>query len=260
VTSSIWAAGRYEAVAERIAGIAAQVVAAADARIQLRDAAVVDLACGTGSAALAAASRGARVTAVDLTPELTAIGARKASATGLSIDWRVGDAADTGLPAGRYDAAVSNMGLIFVEPASQVAEITRLLKMVGVLAFSAWVRTPDNPFFTPIVEVLGPQPQADHTPDQWGDAEVIHARLRKGFDDVTIEHGNCTWAFDSMPAALHFLRAESPMHVDTFRRVEAAQQQRLAAAFESALRPHLDESGAVRFTSPYVVVTAARRA
>jgi len=60
---TIWSAGRYESVGERIAPIAAEVVDAADRRAPVRDAALLDLACGTGNAALAAATRGARVTA-----------------------------------------------------------------------------------------------------------------------------------------------------------------------------------------------------
>jgi predicted RNA methylase len=67
-TPTIWSAGRYDAVGERIAPIAAEVVAAAQRRGPFGD--VADLACGTGNAALAAAAAGARVTAVDVTPEL----------------------------------------------------------------------------------------------------------------------------------------------------------------------------------------------
>jgi SAM-dependent methyltransferase len=77
---TIWSAGRYESVGERIAPIAAEVVDAADRRAPVRDAALLDLACGTGNAALAAATRGARVTAVDITPELITI------AYSLSVD------------------------------------------------------------------------------------------------------------------------------------------------------------------------------
>ncbi len=62
-----------------------------------------------------------------------------------------------------------------------------------------------------------------------------------------------------MRAALHFLSDESPMHVDIFRRADATQREHLAAAFASALTPHVDDAGAVRFDSPYVVVTAKRR-
>jgi len=47
----MWAGGRYESVAERIAVIAGQTVAAAERRRSLSGATLVDLACGTASAA-----------------------------------------------------------------------------------------------------------------------------------------------------------------------------------------------------------------
>ena len=150
---------------------------------------MADLACGTGNAALAAAAAGARVTAVDVTPELIAIGAQKAEAAGHSITWVTADAADTGLPGGSFDAVVSNMGIIFVEPTRQVAEIARLLRPGGVLGFSSWVRDPDNPFFSPIVAVLGPPPSSGYSPDQWGEADTVTDRLAADFDDVEIEPG-----------------------------------------------------------------------
>ena len=65
------------------------------------------------------------MTGVDITPELIALGAQKAEAAGVTIDWVTGDASDTGLPGGSFDAVTSNMGIIFVEPTSQVAEIAR---------------------------------------------------------------------------------------------------------------------------------------
>lgn len=64
-----WSAGRYETVAELIAPIAAEVIAAAAPQ---PGSALVDLACGTGNAALAAAATGARVTRNRLTEAFTA--------------------------------------------------------------------------------------------------------------------------------------------------------------------------------------------
>src|SRR5260370_22644595 len=95
---TIWSSGHYEAVAERIANIATDVIDALDRRLPLREAVLVDLACGTGSAALAAAARGARVTAVDITPELIAIGIRRAAVAGCSLTRVTADASHTGLP------------------------------------------------------------------------------------------------------------------------------------------------------------------
>ncbi|MBJ7339875.1 class I SAM-dependent methyltransferase [Mycolicibacterium sp.] len=258
MADSVWAAGRYESVAERIAGIADRTVDAADRRHPLRGAAVVDLACGTGSAALAAAARGATVTGVDLTPELIRIGAQKATDAGHAIAWKTADAARTGLPDGSFDAAVSNMGIIFVDPEQQVREISRLLKPQGVLAFSSWVKAGHNPFFDPIVAVLGAPPARGFSPDQWGETETVAHRLSVGFTDLEIDERTFTWEFASLDAALNFLEHESPMHVDVFGRIDDTQREHLAAAFSDALAPHSDGTG-VAFDTPYVVVSATRR-
>ena len=167
---SIWSSGRYESVAERISRIAVQTVDAAARRRDLTGAALVDLACGTGSAALAAAQRGAVVTGVDLTPELIAQAEEKAAAVDATITWIAADAANTGLPDAGFDVVVSNMGIVFVDPQQQVDELERILKPAGTLAFSTWVRDASNPLFDPIIEVFG-APSATG-PDQWGDPAV----------------------------------------------------------------------------------------
>lgn len=256
--STLWAAGRYEAVAAQIARIAQTVVDTVDNRAPLRGRAVVDLACGTGSAALAAARKGARTTGVDITAELVAIGQRHARAEGLEIDWRTGDAAATGLPDASFDAAVSNMGIIFVEPVSQVAELARLLKPGAVLGFSSWVRDAVNPFFDPILAVLGPPPARGFSPDQWGDQAVAAQRLSAGFVDLEFSPGTLTWRFDTHADALAFVTQESPMHVDVLSRVEAAQRDALVSAFDEALRAQTRADGHVAFDASYVVVTAVR--
>lgn len=256
---SIWSAGRYEAVGERIAGIAVEVVTAVGRRRPLREGAVVDLACGTGSAALCAAQQGARVTGVDITPELLQIGERKARTADLSLMWCTADAADTGLPAGSFDAAISNMGIIFVEPQRQVAELARLLKPTGVLGFSSWVRDTVNPLFDPIVAVLGAPPATAFRPEQWGEPTTVAERLSADFDAIERTRGVHTWQFASADDALAFVTEESPMHVDIMDRVEPAQRAQLTAAFSAALRDHTDSDGGVRFDSSYVVVTAIRR-
>jgi SAM-dependent methyltransferase len=255
----IWSSGRYESVAEHIAPIADEVIDAIEQRLPIRNATLVDLACGTGNAALCAATGGAQVTAVDITPELVAIGARRAQAEGKSITWVTADASDTGLPGRYFDAAVSNMGTIFVEPVTMVAEISRLLKPGGALGFSAWVHDPDNPFFTPIVKVLGPPPASEYSPDQWGEPETITARLAADFDDIGIENGLHTWQFHSLEAGVYFLTHESPLHIDVLSRVDATQREQLLAAFGTALQECAGDDGRVSYDAPYVVVTARRR-
>lgn len=257
-TPTIWSAGRYDAVGERIAPIAADVVAAAKRRGPFRN--VVDLACGTGNATLVAAQAGATVTAVDVAPELVAIGRQKADSLGLdTVAWVTADAADTGLPAGSFDAVVSNMGVIFVEPAAQVAEIARLLKPGGVLGFSSWVRDPENPFFSPIIEVLGPPPASGYSPDQWGEAGTVTDRLAADFDEVEIELGSHTWQLGTVEDGVRFVTEESPMHVAVLANAGSAKREPLVAAFENTFRTLAGAGGTVTYDASYAVVTAVRR-
>lgn len=254
-----WAAGRYEAVAQQIAVIAREVVAAADRVRPIRDTALVDLACGTGSAALAAAESGARVTGVDLTAELIAIAQTRPGAD--AVQWVVTDAAHTGLPDGGFDTVVSNMGIIFVEPTSLIAEVVRLLAPGGVFAFSTWVRDEaGSPFFTPIVETLGQPPASAYSPDQWGDPETVQSRLADRFDQVQIETASHTWQFESVESAVRFISDESPMHVNLLSRLDETTRERLLDAFTAALSAQADGEGRVSFGAPYAVVTARRKA
>ncbi len=251
---STWSVGRYEAVAEFIAPIATEVVAAVSAG---PGTALVDLACGTGNAALHAAGLGAHVTGVDITPELLAIAAAKPG--GDAVEWVAADASATGLPDAMFDAAVSNQGIIFVEPVAMVAELARLLKPGGKLGFSTWVRAGDNPFFTPIIEVLGPPEPAPHSPDQWGVPELVHARLGADFTDVDIESSALTWRFASLADSVRFITDESPMHVSMLANLDEATRGRLVAAFTAALAGHESPDGSVAFAAPYAVITARRR-
>lgn len=252
-----WAVGRYQAVADHIVVIAGEVVTAVDTLRPVRGTALVDLACGTGSAALAAAAAGAEVTGVDLTAELIAIAAERPGAD--AVRWVVADAAKTGLPGAGFDTVVSNMGIIFVEPVSLVAEVARLLKPGGVFGFSAWVRDgAGSPFSTPIIETLGPPAPAAYSPDQWGNLDTVKSRLATDFTDVRIETAQHVWEFDSVDVAVHFLEHESPMHVNLLGGLEAALRDQLLAAFRTALQAKADDTGRVSFTSPYLVATAKR--
>src|SRR5215471_18339177 len=52
---------------------------------------VLDVACGTGVVAVTAARTGARVTGLDLTPELLEVAKANAALAGVDIDWHEGD-------------------------------------------------------------------------------------------------------------------------------------------------------------------------
>lgn len=74
---------------------------------------VLDVAAGTGNAAIPAAQRGARVTATDLTPELLRAGARRPEAQGLDLEWVPADAEDLPFDDGSFDLVISCIGVMF---------------------------------------------------------------------------------------------------------------------------------------------------
>src|SRR5215217_1577359 len=85
-----WAQGNYAAVASDLIPSLGPVLVDA-AAITAGDR-VLDVAAGTGNAAIPAAERGAEVTASDLTPELLDIGKGIARDRGVDLEWTVADA------------------------------------------------------------------------------------------------------------------------------------------------------------------------
>ena len=89
-----WASGDFSVVAARIVPIAEQLCDTADLHAGWR---VLDVATGSGNAAIAAARLGCTVVGVDYVPELLERGRKRAAAEGLAIELRRG---------GRRSAAV----------------------------------------------------------------------------------------------------------------------------------------------------------
>jgi hypothetical protein len=102
--------------------------------------AVLDVGCGTGALAVAAFARGARVTGTDVSASMVERMAARAEAVQLPISARIADGRSLPLEfSGAFGAAVSNFGVIFVQPASEgVQEMLRCVRPGGVVALTAW--------------------------------------------------------------------------------------------------------------------------
>jgi len=256
----VWHRGNYDEVGRRLVGLADELVSEADATLggvaSLR---VVDLACGTGNVALAAASRGAFVTGVDLGSALLSIARERGLAAGLDADWVLADVTDTGLPEAAFDAALSNVGLIFVaDRAAAIAEVARLLRPGGCLSFTAWVKDVDNPMSKPFERFL-PADDGDGPKSwDWAEPAVVQPLLVKDFDEVRIDRAELVWSFDTVAEALHLIES-SPLHVAALTYVDAADHTALRAAFTEEFGALCGPDGRLSYSSPYVRVTARRK-
>lgn len=113
-------------------------------RANLRDAQVLDVGCGGGLLSEALAAAGARVTAIDLAPELIKVAKLHRLETGVAIDYRLQPAESLAeeMP-GRFDAITCMEMLEHVpDPAAVVRACARLLKPGGRLFLSTLNRTP----------------------------------------------------------------------------------------------------------------------
>ena len=102
-----------------------------------RDARVLDAGCGSGQWAIAFAERGARVTAIDLSPEMISLARDHAGARGQDIEWRTGDVTHLADPLAVFDAIHARVLLQFVPDVSAaLRELRRVLKPGGRLLAS----------------------------------------------------------------------------------------------------------------------------
>jgi SAM-dependent methyltransferase len=137
---------------------------------------VLDVAAGTGYVALAAAALGHRVTAIDLALAMLEELAANATARGLAVDSRVGDAVAPDFPAASFDAVTSRHLLWTLrEPAAAMDNWRQLLRPGGRLVavdgfwFTEWNDDDAPPLFAahytadtraqlPFMHVDGPDP------------------------------------------------------------------------------------------------------
>ena len=103
---------------------------------------VLDVAAGSGNAAVPAALTGAEVVASDLTPELFAAGREFAARRGVELTWEEGDAEALPYPDGEFDVVLSCVGVMFAPHHQQAAdELVRVCRPGGTIGLISWTPT-----------------------------------------------------------------------------------------------------------------------
>ena len=96
---------------------------------------LLDVACGPGYVAGAAAARGARVIGLDFSPLMVAEARRRYP----DLEFCEGDAEALPFGVGRFDAVVMNFGLLHLaRPEAAIAEAHRVVASGGRYAFTVW--------------------------------------------------------------------------------------------------------------------------
>jgi SAM-dependent methyltransferase len=170
-----WASGDYAMIGTTLQIVGESLCEAVDVAAGWR---VLDVAAGNGNAALAAARRGAEVTAIDFVEGLLQRAERRAEADGLHLDTRVADAEDLPFDDADFDCVLSTFGVMFTpNPQRAAAEVLRVCRPGGRIGLANW--TPDG-FVGRMFKIVGQHaapPPGVPSPLAWGTEE----RLRELF-------------------------------------------------------------------------------
>lgn len=222
---------------------------------------LLDVACGPGWLAGAAAERGASVVGVDLAAAMLGEAARRNPA----VEFRLGDAQSLPLRDAEFDAVAMNFGLLHLgRPEAAIAEAFRVLRSSGRFAFTVWAPPEEAKAFGLILSAIAGHGQAEvGLPGgppffRFSDPEECRKALNAGgFSNPRVQRVEQTWR---LPSAEYFFEAMYAGTARTRALLRGQTTQALAAirtATVDAARLY-ERPGGIELPMPAVLATASK--
>ncbi len=239
---AMWALGDYPAVAaEVIPSLGAILVEACGVKPGDR---VLDVAAGSGNAAIPAVLTGADVVASDLTPELFTDGRARAAERHAELRWVEADAEALPFSDGEFDVVMSCVGVMFApHHRASADELVRVCTGGGRIGLLSW--TPEGfigQMFATMKPFAPPPPPGAQPPPLWGNPDHVGELLGDRVTDVTVDRRTVTVSRFGTPAEWldYFKTAYGPtisvyrFNADDPERVAALDRELLAFASHCA--------------------------
>jgi SAM-dependent methyltransferase len=254
-----WASGDFSVVAARIALISELLADSADIRAGSR---VLDVATGSGNAAIAAGRSGASVLGVDYVPALLEYARLRAADEGLDVEFAEGDAENLPVPDQSFDTVLSVVGTMFAPDHARTAgELVRVCRRGGTIALASW--TPDG-FIGHMFRTIStyvPPPAGLASPLLWG----TEAHLGELFGGTTTGmrcvQRICTLRHRSPEDFVSFFRRWYGPTLKAFEALDEAGQQALADDLTALARrgDRHQDGGPVAIPAVYMETIMRRR-
>jgi SAM-dependent methyltransferase len=253
-----WASGDYSAIAALIVIVAERLCETADLHAGWR---VLDVATGSGNAAIAAARHGCDVVGVDYVPALLERGRLRAAAEGVDVELIEGDAEALPFPTASFDAVTSVFGSMFApNHAATAAEILRVCRPGGTIALASWA--PDG-FIGELFRTVGahvPPPAGVASPLLWGTEEHLRELFGDGIAALEARERTFTFRFRSPEDFVAFFRLRYGPTVKAFAALEGDAKDALERDLVALASRHDRLGGsATAIPSTYLETVAIRR-
>lgn len=254
-----WGSGDYSVIGTSLQIIGETLCEAVD--VEARDH-VLDVAAGNGNATLAAARRGATVTASDYVPTLLEALRARADADGLEIETRTADAEALPFADSSFDVVLSTLGVMFTPDQERAAaELLRVARPGGRIGLANW--TPDS-FIGQVFRVVGkyvPPPAGIRSPLEWGTEDRVADLLGGDVESLVTTRRDFVFRYRSAEQWLDTFRSFYGPMVRAFAALDVAGQRSFADdLLQLARRMNTSTSGSLRIPSHYLEVVAVRSA
>ncbi len=254
---TMWASGDYAVIGTTLQPVGESLCEAVDLVAGSR---VLDVACGSGNATLAAARRFCRSTGVDYVPELLARARERAEAERQEIELIEGDAEK--LPCGdaTFDAVLSTFGVMFAPDQERAAaERTRVCRKGGKIGLSDW--TPEG-FIGELFKTVGrhvPPPPGVSSPLRWGTEAGIEALFGSRVQTLRIERKHFVFRYRSSAHFIEVFRAfYGPTH-KAFAALDEAGKNALEADLTALLARRNPAKEGLAIPSEYLEIVLEKK-
>ena len=199
-----WSSGDYHMIGTQIVIVSELLIEALDVHSTER---VLDVATGSGNAALAAARRGCTVIGIDYVPELLERARLRAAAEGVVAKFIEGDAEALPFEDASFDVVASIFGAMFAPDQDQTArELARVCRPGGRIGLVA--HTPDG-FIGNLFKVIArhvPPAAGLRSPIQWGTEERLRQLFGDRIHEIRVQKRHIIWRYPSPTAYVQYWR------------------------------------------------------
>jgi ubiquinone/menaquinone biosynthesis C-methylase UbiE len=253
-----WSSGDYAVVGTTLQIVGEELCEALDLHAGQK---VLDVAAGNGNATLAAARRWCEVVSTDYGPSLLERGRLRAAAEGLSIEFKEADAEALPFADARFDAVVSNFGVMFTPDQDKAAaELLRVCRSGGKIGLANW--TPEG-FIGQLFKTLGkylPPPAGAKSPALWGTRARIAEMFGPSAQVINAVPRNFVFRYRSPEHFLEIFRNYYGPTLKAFAALDAANQQGLSGDLLALIgRMNRAEDGTMIVSSEYLEIVITRR-